>query len=193
MNKVFTKESSDPLEERLSKFLGSHKLSISNDTDIISVCEKLNLTGVYMPLDEKYYGFILVNEKYRVIAIKESLESLDARFLIAHELGHYITAYDESKDEKNQFVVAAREIYGYGVEKPDTEQEMDYLGAAILVPKEQFMRELDALKVKYKDLHTESEVMKNVSYDIISDFANRYRVTKQLIIRRIAEVSYYAV
>ena len=188
---VFKRERSQPLEERLSKFLGSHKLNLSNDTDIISVCKKLNLTGLYMPLDDSMDGFILVNKRYRVIAIKETLEPLDARFLIAHELGHYITAYDESKDENNQFVVAAKETYRHGTDKPDVEHEMDYLGAALLVPKEQFMRELDGMKVNYKNLHTENEVMKSISYDIISEFATRYRVSKQLIIRRIAEVSYY--
>lgn len=192
MCEVFAKDKSKPLEDKLFNFLVSHQINLSNDIDIISVCKKLDLTGLYMPLDESMDGFILVNEKYRVIAIKESLEPLEARFLIAHELGHYITAYDESKDESNQFVVAARETYKHGANKPFTEHQMDYLGAAILVPKEQFKRELDVMNINYSNLHTENDVMKNIPYNVISYFANRYRVPKRLIIRRIAEVSYYA-
>ncbi len=192
MCEVFAKEVSKPLEDKLYNFLVSHQINLSNDTDIISVCKKLKLTGLYMPLDETMDGFILVNNKYRVIAIKESLEPLDARFLIAHELGHYITAYDESKDESNQFVVAARETFRHGAEKPFMEHQMDYLGAAILVPREQLKRELEEMKINYNNLHTETDVMNHIPYDVISYFANRYRVSKQLIIRRIAEVSYYA-
>lgn len=189
---VFTKERSKPLEDRLSNFLGFHKINLSNDTDIVSICRKLNLTALYMPLDASMDGFILVNKKYRVIAIKDSLEPLDARFLIAHEIAHYITAYNESKDENNQILIAARETLTHGVNKPEIEHQMDYLAAAILVPKEQFKRELDAIQIKYDQLHTEADVVKNIPIQIISEFATRYRVHKQLIIRRIAEVSYYA-
>lgn len=192
MCEVFTRERSQPLEDKLKKFLGTHKLSISNDTDIISLCNKLNLTGLYMPLDDKMDGFILVNKKYRVIAIKQSLEPLDARFLIAHELGHYITAFDESKGEDNQFIVAAKDTFKHGADKEPIEHDMDYLAAALLVPQDQFMRELEAMDLKYSNLHTENDVIQNIPISIISDFANRYRVSKQLIIRRIAEVSYYA-
>lgn len=192
MCNVFKRERSKPLEDRLSNFLGAHKINLSNDTDIMSICKKLNLTGLYMPLDDSMDGFILVNKKYRVIAIKDSLEPLDARFLIAHELAHYITAYDESKDENGQILIAARETLVHGENKPAIEHEMDYLAAAILVPKEQFKRELDATQIKYGHLHTESDVVKNIPIQIISEFATRYRVPKQLIIRRIAEVSYYA-
>lgn len=189
---VFTKVESEPLEDKLSKFLIAHKIILSNNTDIISVCQKLKLSGLYMPLNENMDGFILVNKKYRVIAIKESLEPLDARFLIAHELGHYITAYDESKDESNQFIVAAKETYRHGADKPGVEHHMDYLGAAILVPKDQFMSELNKLNIYYSNLHTESAVINAIPHNVISYFATRYRVSKQLIIRRIAEVSYYA-
>lgn len=189
---IFTKERSKPLEDRLYNFLGSHKIHLSNDTDIMSICKKLNLTGLYMPLDDSMDGFILVNKKYRVIAIKESLEPLDARFLIAHELAHYITKYSESKDDNSQILIAARETLRHGENKSAIEHDMDYLAAAILVPQEQFKRELDAIKIKYDQLHTEADVVKNIPIQIISEFATRYRVHKQLIIRRIAEVSYYA-
>ena len=107
MCQVYTRERSQELEEKLSNFLGSHRLTITNDTDIVSVCKNLNINALYMPLDETMDGFILVNRNYRVIAIKESLEALDVRFLIAHELAHYITAYDETLNS-NQILIAAK-------------------------------------------------------------------------------------
>ena len=190
---VYDRGKSKVLEDRLSNFLKTHFLTLSNDTDIISVCNKLGLQAVYMPLNDGVDGLILVDGKHRIIAIKSTLEPIDTRFLIAHELAHYITAYD-SADKKGapQFCVAAKDTLRHGSDKPQLEHDMDYLAAAILVPFEQFKKELDSKKINYKNLRTESDVTNKFPIGVIKDFAKRYRVTQQLIVRRIAEISYYA-
>lgn len=188
---VFKRERSEPIEKRLDEFLAKHELTLSNNTDIVSLCKKLNLSTLKISLaDSNLDGFILVNEKYRAIAINELLQPLDARFLIAHELSHYITEV-EGKQPTEVFL-AAKDKLAHGAEKPSIEHDMDYLAAAILVPRKQFQEELKILEINYKNLHTEEEVKKSIAQNLITFFANRYRVREQLIIRRIAEVSYYA-
>lgn len=190
---IYDKEKSQPLEDVLSKFLGAHRLAFSDDTDIVGACKKLGLTVQYMPLDKEIDGMILVNDKYSIIAIKNSLSPIDKRFLIAHELAHFITAkydYIAAEGKPFQFKIAAKDKLRHGKEKPKSEHDMDYLAAAILVPFEQFKRELDATGVSYAELHTETDVFAKIPL-IVDTFARRYRVSPQLIARRVSEVSYY--
>lgn len=191
MGEVYKRSQSEILENQLSEFLKKNGFRLDNETDIISICEKLNLSAFYASLDElNVDGFILVNENHRVIGIDEKLSALDARFLIAHELGHYIT---EVKDKQpSEVLIAAKDKLYHGKEKSSHEHDMDYLAAAILVPKNQFIWELKALDINFGTLHSEEEVRKNIQPDLIAFFAKRYRVKEQLIVRRIAEVSYYA-
>ena len=192
MCRIYTRRESERLEKKLSRFLQAEKLSLSNDLDIISLCKKLGIQANYVDLSETDFdGCILVNKNYKFIGISDDLEPIDVRFLIAHELAHYI---DNAVDKKpHEVFIAAKDKFAHGEDKLPIEHDMDYLAAAILVPQQQFIEDLDALNIDYKKLvlHTEREVRDTVSPDFVTYLSKRYRVREQLIVRRIAEVSYY--
>lgn len=193
MCKIYTKEESMPLEERLSKFCKENSITFTNNTNITNVCNKLNISTVAMPLDdEKLDGLILIDKDIRVIATNKTLDVHDSRFVIAHELAHYISKSSQNKDRELLFAEKDRVFHG-GAKKPE-ENDMDYLAAAMLVPKEQFIDELFVLKVDIKNLtdKTEKGVRRFVHPKILSFMAYRYNVKEDVIARRIAEVSYYA-
>lgn len=193
MCRIYDKKKSQPLENKLSEFVKKNKIFLSSDLDIVSVCRSLNIQAKYMDLeDERLLGFILVNKTHRIIAVNHKLKPVDVRFIVAHELGHYI---DESHGRDDDFV-AMKDVMDHGEDKPAKEHDMDYLAAAMLVPKDQFIEDLQRYGVdceKFKGCVTEREVRDKLDdFYIIENLARRYRVSDRLIIRRIAEVSYYA-
>lgn len=201
MWQIYTKEQSNPLENKLYEFLEKYGLKLNNNTDIIELCSELGFNIGMMPLDEqKLDGVILVENEDKIIAVNEKLDLKKARFVIAHELGHYISQLcsineENSKyNQKKQLFFAAKDKIYHDKYKPVIEHDMDYLAAAILVPKEQFKIELisnDVELTKLKDIKNELDVRKNVNQDLIDYFADRYNVETDVIIKRIAEVAYY--
>lgn len=188
MCQVYKREKSEPLEKLIDAFVAKNNLYLSNNTDIISVCKKLGISvRNFSTREDGYDGFILVNDKFKTIGIDRELNPIDRRFLIAHELGHYIKA--DSNNEK--VFLALKDHLCHGIEKTVDEHDADYLAAAFLVPMKQFKSELDLMGIPYANLDTEQEVAKKISPLFIEFFAKRYRVNEQLIIRRIAEVSAY--
>lgn len=202
MWRIYTKEESSPLENRLDEFLEKNDVRLNNDTDIIEFGSELGFDIGMMPLDEqKLDGVILVENEDKIIAVNEKLDLKKARFVIAHELGHYITQLSEIHKEnsnstkKKQLFFAARDKIYHDKDKPRIEHDMDYLGAAMLVPKNQFIIELisnDVELTKFQNVKSELEIRKNINQNLIDYFADRYNVEADVIIKRIAEVSYYA-
>ena len=193
MSKIYTKEESEKLEKRLDEFCKKNGLSFDNETNISSICKQLNILNFAIPLnEEKLYGVIIIYNETRAIAINEKLDVQDARFVIAHELAHYITEAERSGNKTPLF--AERDNIFHGMEKRDEENDMDYLAAAMLIPKNQFIEELKTLQIDLKSLLGKSvvEVKKNVSLLFIDFLAKRYNVKEEVVIRRIAEVAYYA-
>ena len=189
MGEVYKKDKSQPLEKLVSDFVGKYNLHLTNNSDIVSLCKDLGFSvSSYPTKQEGYDGFILVNNTFKVIGIDDNLSPIDRRFLIAHELGHYIKA--DSKHE--EVLLALKDNLNHGDDKSQEEHDADYLAAAILVPMSQFKYELELLEIEYKNLNSELEVKSKIPAVIISFFAKRYRVNEQLIARRIAEVSTYA-
>lgn len=191
---IYDKKKSLPLENKLSEFIKKNKISLSSDLDIVSVCRSLKIQAKYMDLEEEnLLGFILINKNYRIIAVNHKLKPVDVRFVVAHELGHYI---DESHGRDDDFIVAMKDIMNRGDDKPEQEHDMDYLAAAMLVPKDQFIEDLQRYGIdceKFKGCKTEREVYNKLEdLRLIEILARRYRVSDRLIVRRIAEVSYYA-
>ncbi len=189
MGEIYKRNESEPLENLISAFLNKYDLELTNNSDIVSICNKLGIkVNKYMTKQEGYDGFILVNDAFKVIGTDYTLSPIDRRFLIAHELGHYIKA--DNKHEK--VFLALKDNLNHGPDKSQDEHDADYLAAAILVPMRQFKFELELLDIDYKNLISEQEVTAKVPNEIIQFFAKRYRVNAQLIIRRVAEVSAYA-
>lgn len=200
MWKIFTKEDSCPLETNLKEFLEKNKITLSNETDIIELCSELGFEIVMMPLDkQKLDGLILVENEDKIIAVNEKLDIDKARFVIAHELGHYITKLSDiteknsKTDQKKQLFFAAKDRMYHDKNKKPIEHKMDYLAAAILVPREQFQTELISNNIELEKFKGASEldIKRNIGKNTIDYFAERYNVESEVIIKRIAEVSYY--
>lgn len=195
MCKIYTKEKSEPLEKRLEAFYEKNNVrDISYNTDILSLCKNLGITTLSLPLEKQHLdGIILVDDESddKIIGFDRDLKLKQVRFVVAHELGHYITAVAEHK--KGRLLVAKRDNILHGGDKSQEEQDMDYLAAAILVPKDDFINELIGYEIKLDELKDRSEagVKRFVSPEKISFFADRYRVEEPVILRRIAEVAYY--
>ena len=93
------------------------------------------------------------------------------KFIVAHELAHYISAKNEMSDKK--IVLAARDHeddYSNNV----IEQKMDYMAASILMPRE------DLLK-NFSDKNMDNMELEKL-------VALRYNVSLKMAHRRIEEV-----
>ena len=129
MCKIYTKEKSEPLEKRLEAFYEKNNVrDISYNTDILSLCKNLGITTLSLPLEKQHLdGIILVDDESddKIIGFDRDLKLKQVRFVVAHELGHYITAVAEHK--KGRLLVAKRDNILHGGDKSQEEQDMDYL------------------------------------------------------------------
>lgn len=149
--------------------------------DIISVVKKYEFTLVNAALDENDDGFIIVDntetnilgiETNKLIGVNSSRPLAWKRFIIAHELGHYILEYENS-DNKLQF---AHRDHRKG--KDERENIIDYFSASILMPKD-----------KFKDIYMYFSENTTVNKNLLVDFlAIQFQVTKKMVLRRIEEV-----
>jgi len=192
MSDIYLKNESEPIEEILKFFCDQHEIDLNNTNDMVSICQKLGIDTYSLPLHEDNLdGLILIEGDLKVIGIDETLNAIDSRFVIAHELGHYM--YESLASGGKKLMFAERDKVLHGEEKSERENDMDYLAASMLVPKDKFIQELKSFNILNGQVFTsEEEVQKAVKPIFISFFADQYRVRKQLIVRRIAEVSQYA-
>lgn len=179
-----TKEKRDELEARVESFFKDNKIMREEKIDITRICSNLNIqvASLTFPkeLREEIDGLILVKSNEKKIGFNCELDPRRARFVIAHELAHYIT-------QKDHLEFAFRDKIFHGEEKPAEEQEMDYMAAAILVSKDILKVYLKALNLN--DNYTKETVTKNVNPIVIQMLADVFFVEKDLICRRIIEVA----
>ena len=90
----------------------------------------------------------------------------DKKFNVAHELAHYIY---EKRNQRNKKLFFASRDHSENYSEDEYEQQMDYLAAAILIPKTDFER-----------FFTDSQNSEEI--------ANRYKVNKELAERRVSEI-----
>lgn len=193
MCKVYTREKSEPLEKKLAAFCETNDIKLNQNTDIVRTGKRLGFDIFKLPLDdEQLDGVILCEDGDKIIGVNDSLDMQDSRFVVAHEIAHYIS---EKADAINGKVplFARRDKILHGEEKSATENDMDYMAAAMLVPKDIFIEDLKVFNVNFGELkdHQESTVIEKVNSKIINYLAILYNVKVQVIVRRIAELSYY--
>lgn len=103
---------------------------MADSIDVIEVAKKLGFVVGNAGLSEDVDGFIIVDENKgnilgidtnKLIGVNASKELAWKRFIIAHEIGHYILHYDKEKDNG---MYAHRE---HKKGKNEIENEADFL------------------------------------------------------------------
>ena len=79
-------------EKIISDFLAKNSIDMKANSDITGVCKSLGFSVLAMKNDvEEVDGIILVNKNKKIIGVNCEADAKDARFIIAHELSHYIS------------------------------------------------------------------------------------------------------
>ena len=132
----------EQIEKRASDLLTEINCDAFAYVDVVKLSEKIGFVIGNADLDDSEDGFIIVNpieeipyvKSNKVIGVNSKRSIEDKRFIIAHELGHYLLHYNES----DRSIFAKREnIRG----KSETENEADYFAACLLMPAAAFTRE----------------------------------------------------
>lgn len=150
------------------------------EIDIIQIAKKLGFAVGNAILDEEDDGFIIVQDgAEEILGIKtdkligvNSKRALEwKRFIIAHEIGHFILHYSE---QKSGGMYAHRD---HKKGKNNLENDADYFAANLLMPREKFID-------KYKELKE-----KNLNLDeIILLLSRKFVTTPRMTERRIEEL-----
>lgn len=173
----FSKEEMKRMEDLLSAFFERMEMDYIVPVDIFKVATDLGFDVRGAEFEENLEGLIVVNEhtekiegfdSNKVIAYNCFKDINMKKFIVAHELAHYINEKANAYDKK--IVVAARD-HADGYSENVEEQQMDYMAASILIPKNDLCRFLE----------------KNTGINV-SEVAKRYKVTEEVARRRIQEV-----
>lgn len=183
MSIAFSEKEMNEMEEILRKFISDNNISYEVPIDIFNVASKIGFDIRGTEFNEKLEGLILVDETVEKIAGFNSNKIIaydchkdinHKKFIVAHELAHYI---EEKFNNLNSKIVVAARDHEEGYSENKDEQRKDYIAAALLVPRS------DLLKRFPKDKTTISENF----YQEVSDV---YNVSYYLAKRRVHEVYY---
>lgn len=178
---VISIENKKKIEDSVDKLLREIKYESKTEyIDIIEIAHKLGFVIGNAVMDAQDDGFIIVEEgAYSIMGIKtDRLIGVNAnrmrewkRFIIAHEIAHYMLQYKQG---------TTNEMYAHRVHKTgknEKENEADYYAAALLMPKERFI-------TKYIECRERES-----RYDrMVEQLASIFAVTKRMIERRIKEL-----
>lgn len=158
------------IEDKVSELLQKYGYDPKKDTyvDVVSFVGSEGFKVGIADLDETEDGFIIVSEKFgRIIGVNDTRPIEWKRFVIGHEFGHFVL----SQENKNLFL-HRENIKG----KNEEENDADYFAAALLMPKESFIR-------TYKENQGKMSTGELAQY-----LSKEYRVTEESVRRRIEEV-----
>lgn len=184
MSIKFTDTEITAMEDILSKFFELYNLKLEVPVDIFQLTDKLgfDVRGTEFS-SQKLDGLLLVNENIenvenfnsnKIIAYNCKKNINEKKFIVAHELAHYIE--EKVKNINKKIIVAARDRDLLYPENKN-EQMKDYLAAAILMPKEDMIEHYKNFDIKDTD-------------EFISKVAEKYKVDFNMAKRRISEVFY---
>lgn len=191
MSKPFTSEEMEKMEDVISSFLAENQITLTPPVDIFKLATELgfDIRAARFPGDVE--GLIIVDEssekisKFRtskVIGYNIKFDLIKNKFIVAHELAHYIDKKMSQDDYRNKIVVAAREPSDPEYSNNVDEQRKDYIAAALLIPKDDLIEKLK----KLKKLPTDMSLLDDQFYQKLADY---YQVDIRLAKRRVEEVS----
>lgn len=178
MSIKFQREQMLEMEQIIKDFLTRKGVKLSIPVDIFEVASFLGFDVRGTEFGESLEGILLVDENRerildfdsnKIIAYNCRKDIQMKKFIVAHELAHYIDAKKDSYDRK---IVMATRDHEEGYSDNIEEQRMDYMAAALLIPKDDLLKQLENLG--------EDEKVEKV--------VKRYNVSDEMAKRRIEEV-----
>ncbi len=180
------------LDKIVENFCTENNFDTSND--LFQELKKIGFDVYNAEFKRQLSGMILVNENVerlekfennKVIIYNKKYNYFEIRFILLHELAHYINKKLETNNDK--ILIAVRDHnaeYAHDVE----EQEMDYMAASMLVPTKKLKEDIE---IYIKEINcTEDnkyEILKNDEY-FVQKLQQKYKAEKVLVLRRIEEV-----
>lgn len=172
MSKRLTNMEKKMIEQRAEKTLAAFKYNDGEDiyVDAVRLARFFGFDveeNANLPATED--GSITVSEdgKERCIVVNDSRSLEYKRFVITHELSHYLLHYMGA----GRFFKHRENTKGKNLEENDA----DYLAACLLMPQKSFKAQFDSIKGK----DTQNK---------ISELQSRFRTPRESIERRIEEV-----
>ena len=150
-------------EKIINEFREKYQIDLNDNIE--TIVHKLNLKVEYVKLPRGIEGKI----EDKKILISENAFFREKQFCIAHEIGHIIRG-DLSGTKKRHSVFLRNE----------NEDKLDYIAAALILPKLIMEQELEKNKF---DLKNSKQKMA-----FIRELSDKYNIQKELIIRRIHEI-----
>lgn len=178
MSVKFRREEMLKMEETIKQFFERNGVRLSIPVDVFEVASFLGFDVRGTEFEESLDGLLLVDENKekildfnsnRIIAYNCKKDIQMKKFIVAHELAHYI---DVKKDSYDRKIVMAKRDHEEGYSDNVEEQRMDYMAAAILIPKVDLLKQIE-----------------NLNGDEMIDYiVKRYNVNDEMAKRRIEEV-----
>lgn len=146
------------IEQKAKDVLAQYE-SEQSVIDIVGLVRSYDFVVKPIELDDEEDGFIIVDTRkgdFRLISVNTNRTYEEARFILAHEIGHYIMSESKEKD----ILFAAREkTHG----RSEEENEIDYFAACLLMPKTLFIK-------KYKEFKKQIGDKENILAVRLADF-----------------------
>lgn len=175
------------LEKLAQELVDRYRVFDGDAVKIISLANQEGFCVGEAVMTEGTDGIIAVDKKAEsllgsganmVIAVRRGMETSQKRFIIAHELGHYLL-----RSNPEEPIFAMRES-AHG--RSQEENEVDYLAACLLMPRRQF-----SAAVAYEtavDGRLEALDEKEREFQLAARLSKRFRVPELAALRRIREV-----
>lgn len=153
--------------------------------DAVELANRLDFKVYSMDLPGKYDGILLVDETGRLargenqrrIAINKNLSREDMRFVVMHELSHYIAHKFLYPDDSVQLALRDRFYDENGNRvvgrRNEIENHMDFMAACLLMPEDEVRNDIN---------------QKEKSDELIDFLCEKYNVSSEMAKRRIDEV-----
>ena len=163
----------EKIESQVTSLLTNYGYDFEKDThvDIISFTKRLGFLVGNAQLEDNEDGFLLIqpNDSHdKIIGVNANRSLAFKRFVIAHELAHFILHY-----ERGQVYLHRDHKKG----KDNDENDADYFAAALLLPSVSFKRVYNKL--------TKDGLNENAA---CLELANIFNVPYESVSRRISEV-----
>jgi len=147
---------------------------------VVKIAKSMGFDVYHKKLPKFLSGYIVINTKYtkkykneKIIFINRDLNIFQQRFVIAHELAHFLFDYDHNS-------IKYANTYIKNDHNSESERRANTFAASIILPEKKFREEY------IKAININSEPLFVINY--LMDF---FKAPKKCVIKRIEEVNNY--